>query len=80
MICKDIVDVFNNVGILIDEEQDNFLFSDYIQDSLTFVTFIVEIESAFSIEVPDEYLIQEALSTYDDLVMMIKKAKSNLSD
>ena len=46
---------------------------DLLEDSVTFITFIVEIESYFDIEVPDKYLMPENLTTLEDLIYMIEK-------
>jgi len=72
MLHPKIVQCFNNLGILVDEEIENFVVSEFIEDSLAYVSFIVELEEIFSIDIPDEFLNNEALNTYEDVVQMIK--------
>ena len=63
---------FNNVGIIIDATE-NFDISEYLEDSLSFITFIVEVEDEFKIEIPDEYLMEGKLVTYQDVLNMINQ-------
>jgi len=66
------IECFNNLGIIIDESIDNFEIGEFISDSLAYVSFIIELENLFSIEIPDEYLSGDALKTYADVVNMIE--------
>lgn len=72
MIKERINQCFNNLGILLDPHEENFLIEDYIQDSVTFVSFIAELELEFSIEIPDSYLSAGNLKTYADLITMVE--------
>ena len=72
MIRLQVAKCFNNLGIILDETEKNFDISDFITDSLTYVSFIVELENLFSIEIPDEYLSNDALKTYVDVINMIE--------
>ncbi len=76
MLNSDIVECFNNIGILIDADQDNFILNEYILDSLTFVSMIVEIEEKFNVRIPDEYLSSNSLETYKDIENMLDKLSS----
>ena len=40
-------------------------------DSFTYISIIVEIENRFDIEIPDEYLVTNLLSSIDSLCEMI---------
>lgn len=42
-------------------------------DSLNLVNFIVEIENTFSIELPDEILLPESISSYENFVAIIEE-------
>ena len=61
---------FESLGIILGEEE-NFLLEDYITDSVTFISLIVEIESSFGIEIPDEFLIQNSLRSFSDVCNMV---------
>ena len=76
MLNSDIVECFNNIGILIDADQDNFILNEYILDSLTFVSMIVEIEEKFNVRITDEYLSSNSLETYKDIENMLDKLSS----
>lgn len=60
----------SQVGVIIDTNK-NFNLNEVIEDSLMFVSLIVELESTFNIEIPDEFLLPERLNTFDDLKTMI---------
>jgi acyl carrier protein len=66
-----IIQCFKNLGIII-EGNDNFLISDYIEDSVTYITFLTELEEMFDINIPDEYLLQGRLETFEDIKNMIE--------
>ncbi|RKI43017.1 hypothetical protein D7V86_00545 [bacterium D16-51] len=76
MLNENIVECFNNIGVLVDANLENFTLSNYITDSLSFVSLIVELEEKFNIEIPDEYLSYDALETYADIENMIVKFSS----
>lgn len=67
-----ILECFKALGIIV-EAEDNFELQEYIEDSVSFISFIVELESAFGIEITDEYLLPENLRTFDDIVCMIEQ-------
>lgn len=50
-----------NMGIDVDEEDTNL--SDILQDSLMFISFIVEVEEVFGIQVDDSFLVIDNLKT-----------------
>lgn len=68
---------FFNLGILLDTQEENFDISEYLEDSIAFVSFIVELESEFDIEIPDDYLVEGKLATYSDVVNLILDEKRN---
>ena len=47
------------------------LVDDLGMDSLTFISIVVEVESVFGIEVPDEVLLMEEWQTVEKIVGMI---------
>ncbi len=47
----------DEIGIIIDSTQEEFDLQEYITDSITFITFIVNIEKQLDIEVPDDMLL-----------------------
>lgn len=63
---------FNNIGVLFDSDEEDFLISDVIEDSLMFVSMLVEIEQEFDIEIPDDYLAKDRLSSFHDLEELVK--------
>ena len=62
---------FHNSGILIDELNGEELLSELLEDSLEFITFIVEVEQEFDIEISDEYFQPGQLECVADVANMI---------
>lgn len=65
-------------GGLYEGESDTFTdeqFEEIVSDidSLDLVNFIVEIENAFSIELPDEILLPESINSYENFVGIIEE-------
>ena len=70
-IREKVIECMRNIGIYMDEE-DDFELQDYIDDSVSFITFIVELEQQFAIEIPDSYLTMDSMSTLSDICNFIK--------
>ena len=66
-ITERILNCLLELGIVFEQEENNFELTDYIEDSLTFISFVSELENEFDIEIPDEYLLQGVLGTLNDL-------------
>lgn len=76
-----IIECMNNIGVFVEENlNDNCQLSELIQDSLTFITLIVELENTFYIEIPDNYLNYESLQTVDDVVQLVNMLKGGESE
>lgn len=69
-ICDKFIDVMNSCGFDITEET---LEEPIEYDSLQFVSTMVELENAFQIQIPDEYLFAEGLDTPQDMLDMVLK-------
>lgn len=71
-IRDQVIGCFEALGIIVDGNS-NFELKEYVEDSLAFVLLISELESAFDIEIPDDFLIQDHLTTFDDVVSMVSQ-------
>lgn len=76
-IKKELMQCFLNIGIVIDDTEEDVDLKEYITDSIQFITAIVEIERVFSIEFPDELLLY---SVFDSLNGLIKIVESILNE
>lgn len=73
-----LIECMDNIGIFIDpEDESDVQLENYIQDSIHFIMFVVEIENQFNIEIPDDYLIfsnfDSIYKIYDLLEILISK-------
>lgn len=71
-IEKRLMKCLNNVGIIINSEEELQGLKDFIDGSIVFITFIVEIEQEFKIEIPDDFLQIECLETIDSIKAIIE--------
>lgn len=69
-----IIRAFINKGLVIDDEEIEL--KDYIPDSLTFITLIIEIETILDMEFPNELLTFERLGTINSLTEALYEWKS----
>ncbi len=72
MIKNDINTVLCDMGILVPDDNNDIDLSEYIIDSLQFISFIVEIENKFGIEIPDELLNIENLKSLNGFSQLIE--------
>ena len=71
-LIKICIKVFQNVDIETDLiEYVNFV-EDLGMDSITFIAFIVEIETVFKIIIPDDKLLMENFKNFDDVIALVK--------
>ena len=68
-----IVSCMKNIGLIIENDELDFNVTEYIKDSITFITFIVDLETEFDIEIPDEYLILPKLNTISNIIKIFEK-------
>ena len=71
-VKQKVFEAFENVGIVVDENLNENLI-DVIEDSLMYVSLIVELETMFGIEIPAEYLNIDNIETTDALILLIEQ-------
>lgn len=71
---KDIIPILSNIGILIDEQMETFDvdLTEYILDSIQFISFIVELERELNIEFPDELLLYDNIRSLNGFKSLIE--------
>lgn len=73
--------VLENIGIFEIDRDDNLKIRDIIQDSLTYISFFIEVEKAFDIEIPDQMYTDEIYSYtleefVEKIILPLKKEKN----
>ena len=82
-IKENILTCLSNIGIytgdmnIRDESFSNTQLDEYIVDSLLFISFIVELEQIFDIEIEDEYLLPEKFQNINDIINLIELLKND---
>ena len=64
-IRLELYSVLDELGIIVDTMQDDFDLQEYIFDSFTFINFVMGIEKHLNIEIPDELLLIENMTSLD---------------
>jgi acyl carrier protein len=74
-IKSGIITCFQSIGIMVadDNLSDDLEIQEYIEDSIMFITMIIELESYFNIEIPDEFLLPETISSLGALTDLVTK-------
>ena len=75
-ILSRLYNCLTNIGIFINPDE-NILLSDFIEDSLMFVSMIIEIEQEFDIEVSDDYFAPNRLTSLKDLEELVVSLTSS---
>ena len=71
-VKKRLLQCFLNIGVVIDDTEEDIDLKEYIADSIQFITAIVEIERTFSIEFPDELLLFSVFDSFNGLIKIVE--------
>lgn len=71
-VLSNIVKALENVGIDIGDNL-NIDLREYINSSVLFISFIVELEEMLQIEFPDELLLTDTLSSLDNFCKIVEE-------
>ena len=71
-VKETLLQCFLNIGVVIDDTEDDVDLKEYITDSVQFIAAIVEIERIFSIEFPDELLLFSVFDSFNGLVKIVE--------
>ncbi len=74
-IMSVIKNTLQNIGVYVNEDDVETPLDVLIPDSITYVSFIVELERALQIEIPDEFLRMDTIQNLNELAIMISSLK-----
>lgn len=63
-IEKIIYDVLQETGILIDRSEEDIDLRDFFQDSVQYISFVVNLEQRLGIEIPDDMLLLDSMASF----------------
>lgn len=72
-VKQGIISELNNLGILIDDSEEDADFISMGMDSITYISFIVALEERYRIQIPDEHLAMENATTINGLANLIEE-------
>lgn len=70
-IKNQILICFQNIGIHLLEYKNEIKFSNLVNDSLTFISLMIEIENCFQKEIPSNFMTLDAFDTLKDIFDMV---------
>ncbi|MCF0136047.1 MAG: acyl carrier protein [Lachnospiraceae bacterium] len=70
-VREKMAEILLGYGITVNEPDDDL--TRYITDSLQFISFVVDVEAALNIEMPDYLLQYEALTSFNRLVERLEE-------
>lgn len=70
-ITESVKNALDTVGCFVPEGNEDFDLREYLFDSLTFISFMIEIENLLGISLPDEVLNFELLASFNGFVELI---------
>ena len=73
-----IVVILSDEGLEIEYTVEDVDLSDYIIDSIQFISFIVDIENEFGIEIADDYLRYDIISSLHSLAQIVENCKNEV--
>lgn len=73
IICS----ILDEMGFVVLEVGDDFDISDYIVDSIQFITFIVNIEEKLNVDLPDDFLSTEVIKSAIGLANKLSEFLAN---
>lgn len=72
---KAVFEVLEEMGIdCVPEKTEDINLQQYIEDSFSFINFIVGIEERFNVELPDELLSYETIQSLNGFLQLIEAA------
>ena len=71
-VKEKLLQCFLNIGVVIDDTEDDVDLKEYITDSVQFIAAIVEIERIFAIEFPDELVLFSVFDSFNGLVKIVE--------
>ena len=71
---KKVIECLDNVGISISDDES--ILTDYLEDSVVFVSFVIELEEMFQFEFETDTFSDDTFSTIESLIEYIEYRKS----
>lgn len=69
---KGIIKCLNNIGVIVEDISLEEKIESHLIDSISYVSFIVELEQYFDIEIPEEYLGNQSIQNFNDIEVIIE--------
>lgn len=74
---NEIKNIMKRLGIFIEDMSFNENIHEIITESIMFISFIIELEQEFDIQIPDEFLLPDNFKTLEQLEEFLQKNTKN---
>lgn len=71
-IKEKLIECLESIGVFVENTNEDVCINDYNVDSLMMISLILKIEETFSVDIPDECLTFETLSSLNGLTILIE--------
>lgn len=72
-IKEGIVVCLDNIGVIVNDLNLRDDLNKFLPDSISYISFIVELEQYFDIEIPDEYLVDQSIQNFEDIKLVLEE-------
>lgn len=77
MFKEDVLEILHDIGIYVEQIEMDYTIGDLIEDSLSFISFFIELESKYNIEFNENFFAEK---TYDMELFKLKEIVENLQE
>lgn len=79
MVYKSVIECLEKNGVIVDfGENEDLDLTSYDIDSVSFISFIVDLEADLNISVPDDFLNYNILQSFNGLINMITQIVNDI--
>lgn len=77
MFKEDVLEILHDIGIYVEQIEMDYKISDLIEDSLSFISFFIELESKYDVEFREDFFAE---TTYEMELTELEKVIKSLQD
>lgn len=76
-IRENLMKIFDDLSLIGQDENGEVILYTEMIESIQFISLIVDIESVFEIEIPDEYMLPEFFSSFNNVLDIVNDLINN---
>lgn len=76
-VRENLMKIFDDLSLIGQDENGEVILYTEMIESIQFISLIVDIESVFEIEIPDEYMLPEFFSSFNNVLDIVNDLINN---